>query len=562
MKDPGELTILFVDDELDILSSLKRFLRREPYSRLFAESGLKALELLEENNVAVIVSDLRMPEMNGLELISEVKKRNPDTMRLILSGTQDFDQIIGSINKGEVFRFIPKPVDPDALRNVLGDAIDYYRLKTERQELFEELSIKNRELLGANDALRLMAEDLQRSEEKFRSMTDAAQDPVFMTNSDGQIVYRNNAAESIFGFSRSDYPGQRFMEIVAPEFREIDFFDNVEPMRGNPAGNGNGRVWQIGGLRKNGSIVPLEVSKGSVHIDSVPHTVLIARDISARVEAERSRERYETMQRELESEIEKKLLQSPFPSTLQGVSTGRMMLPSGHLDGDFMDYIIYDPRHADILIGDVMGHGIQSALIGAGLKSLFLKVVAQYKYSDGMFPPLSGIVRGMHDLCIRELIELDSFATLLFLRLDLESGCCTMVDCGHPPVLHYRASEGKCLMMKGENLPMGMIGEQEYTPVSFTVETGDTLVLFSDGITESSSRDNEMFGDEKLAALVETNHMLEPADFLETLKAALSSFSEQDAFKDDATCIVIRIDKLGMKEPASANSSCSPHMIA
>lgn len=166
MKDPGELTILFVDDELDILSSLKRFLRREPYSRLFAESGLKALELLEENNVAVIVSDLRMPEMNGLELISEVKKRNPDTMRLILSGTQDFDQIIGSINKGEVFRFIPKPVDPDALRNVLGDAIDYYRLKTERQELFEELSIKNRELLGANDALRLMAEDLQRSEEK------------------------------------------------------------------------------------------------------------------------------------------------------------------------------------------------------------------------------------------------------------------------------------------------------------------------------------------------------------------------------------------------------------
>jgi phosphoserine phosphatase RsbU/P len=289
MKDRSEITILFVDDELDILSSLNRFLRREPYRKLFAENGFKALDLLEANDVSVVVSDLRMPEMNGLELISEVKKRKPEVLRLILSGSQDFDQIINSINKGEVFRFVPKPVDPEAFKKVLNDSIDYYCLKTEREELFEEISRKNTELLKVNESLSLMAQDLRRSEEKFRSMTDAAQDAVFMINHDGRIIYRNNAAESIFGFNRNEYHDQRLTDILSSDFRDVDFLDICKKISENTSGNGEYLVMQINGLRKNGTIVPLEISRGCVHIDSIPHTVLIARDITARVEAEKSR---------------------------------------------------------------------------------------------------------------------------------------------------------------------------------------------------------------------------------------------------------------------------------
>jgi len=379
MKDRSDLAILFVDDESDILNSLKRFLRREPYRKFFAESGLKALEILESNDISVIVSDLRMPEMNGLELISQAKKRNPDTLRLILSGSQDFDQIINSINKGEVFRFVPKPVDPEAFKKILNDAIDYYCLKTEREELFNELSLKNSDLTNANEALHIMAGNLKRSEEKFRSMTDAAHDAVFMINQDGRIIYRNNAAETIFGFNRKEYHEQKFMNLIATEFSDFNILDVCGISSDSFSGYSEDRVGQINGLRKNGTNVPLEISRGCVQIDSVMHTVVIARDITSRVEAEQSRLHYESMQKELESEIEKKLLQGSAPGTLQGASISRLMIPSGHLDGDFTDFIVYDDHNADILIGDVMGHGIQSALIGAGLKSLFLKVLAQKK---------------------------------------------------------------------------------------------------------------------------------------------------------------------------------------
>jgi len=540
MKDRSDLAILFVDDESDILNSLKRFLRREPYRKFFAESGLKALEILESNDISVIVSDLRMPEMNGLELISQAKKRNPDTLRLILSGSQDFDQIINSINKGEVFRFVPKPVDPEAFKKILNDAIDYYCLKTEREELFNELSLKNSDLTNANEALHIMAGNLKRSEEKFRSMTDAAHDAVFMINQDGRIIYRNNAAETIFGFNRKEYHEQKFMNLIATEFSDFNILDVCGISSDSFSGYSEDRVGQINGLRKNGTNVPLEISRGCVQIDSVMHTVVIARDITSRVEAEQSRLHYESMQKELESEIEKKLLQGSAPGTLQGASISRLMIPSGHLDGDFTDFIVYDDHNADILIGDVMGHGIQSALIGAGLKSLFLKVLAQKKNRDNKPPGLPEIVAGMHELCIYELIELGSFATLLFLRLDMQSAQLSMVDCGHPPVIHFHASTGKCTLLKGENLPLGLIEHQEYHAMSFPVQPDDILVLYSDGISESFSPDQEMFGNEQLTGLIESNHMLPAQAIIEKIQTTLSGFAGREIFDDDVTCIVIR----------------------
>ncbi len=541
MTTDSKITILFVDDEPDILSSINRFLRKEVYNRLFAENGLNALELIEKNSVSIIVSDLRMPEMSGLELIGEVKKRNPDIVRLILSGSQDIDPIIESINSGEVFRFIPKPVDPIAFKKILNDAIDYYCLKTEREKLFKELSVKNQELTTANETLSVMAKKLQRSEEEFRSMTDAAHDAVFMLNNEGNIIYRNTAAENLFGFSRDTYHEQNFLELISPDSPKFDIYFLCNMPSGNISDFDERMVQQIEGIRKNGTSVPLEISRGCVQIDDTPHTVIIARNITSRVEEEQSRLRFDNLQKEFESEIEKKLLQSPVPETLQGVSIGRMMVPSGHLDGDFTDFIIFDSRHADILIGDVMGHGLHPALIGAGIKSLFLKVLAQKKYPCTELPALEDIVAGVHELCIKELIELGTFATLLFVRLDLESGQLSLVDCGHPPIIHFHADTATCSMLKGENLPIGLIEHQEYQTVSYPICDNDILVLFSDGLTESCSPDNTMFGDERLVNLIEKHHELPPDAIIEQIKKAISLFSGRDIFDDDLSCIIIRI---------------------
>jgi len=541
MKNRDQLAILFVDDEADILNSLNRFLRREEYQKFFVDNGSEALELLSKTSIDIVVSDLRMPGMNGLELIKEIKQRYPGTLRMIVSGSQDIEQIIESVNKGEIFRFIPKPVEPDSFKSILNDALDYYCLKIEREALFDEISLKNRQLTDANATLEKLASDLKRSEEQFRSMNDAAQDAVFMLDENGLIRYRNAAAEVMFGYSRTEYPVQPVSEIFPELSTEMALNDLIAHASGQSTKSCENLVIQIEGLRLNGSRLPLEISRGCVHLDSRPHSVLIARDITTRIAEEKSRKHYESMQRELESQIEKKLLQSQAPITLEHIELSYLMHSSGHLDGDFTELIEYNPWQADMLVGDVMGHGIQSALVSAGLKSLFLKTIAQERNSPEVLPPLERIVGQIHERCIHELIDLDLYATLLFIRLDLKNRQISFVDCGHNPLIHLPSSTGRCQLFKGDNLPMGLIEKEEYHESGFAVEQNDLLVLYSDGITENRSPNNELFGMERLTALLEEHATLPTEAIVEQIEASLMRFCGCSNFSDDVTCIVIRI---------------------
>jgi PAS domain S-box-containing protein len=551
MKQRDELSVLFVDDESDILNSLNRFLRREVYRKTFVDNATEALNLLETTPVDIIVTDLRMPGMNGLELIKEVKTRYPNTIRMIVSGSQDIDQIIESVNKGEIFRFIPKPVDPDSFKTILNDAIDYYGLKNEREELFEQISLKNRQLTDINTSLEKLTTELMRSEERFRSMNDAAHDAVFMLDENGQILYRNIAAERLFGYPRADYDKQHISDIFPAsspgvKLNELSYYSSSDP-----SDNCKNLIIQLEGVRMNGSPLPLEVSKGCVHLESGPHSILIARDITSRIEEQKSREHYETMQKELESQIEKKLLQSQAPVSLQHIEISYLMLSTGHLDGDFTELLEYNPCQADILIGDVMGHGIQSALIGAGMKSLFLKTIAEERNSEDTLPSLERIVSLIHERCIHELIDLGVFATLLFLRLDLKNSRFSVVDCGHNPVLHLPFSSCRCKKIKGENLPMGMIETEEYHESTFSLEKNDLLVLYSDGITETRSPDDELFGIERLIALIEQHAGLPTENIIRQIRKELMRFCQCESFDDDVTCIVIRILGEGDKKDSA-----------
>jgi len=557
MKNRNELAILFVDDESDILNSLNRFLRREVYKKFFVDNAADALTMLGSHPIDIIVSDLRMPGMNGLDLIKEVKQRYPDTVRMIVSGSQDIEQIIESVNKGEVFRFIPKPVDPESFKTILNDALDYYCLKIEREELFNEISLKNRQLTDANASLEKLAIELRRSEEQFRSMNDAAQDAVFMLDEQGLIRYRNTAAEIMFGYQRTEYPAQHVAEIIPDSSTAVELTDLIAGSPEKLPKCSDNLVIQIEGRRMDGSSLPLEISKGCVHLETGRHSVLIARDITTRIEEEKSRIHYENMQKELESQIEKKLLQSQAPITLRHIEISYLMHSSGHLDGDFTELIEYNPWQADIVIGDVMGHGIQSALVGAGMKSLFLKTIAEERNSPDAHPSLKRIVGQIHERCIHELIDLGLYATLLFLRLDLKNHQVSVVDCGHNPLIHLPFSSCRCRLIKGENLPVGMIEEEEYQESSFPIEENDLLILFSDGITESRSSDNELFGIDRFTSLIEQHAGLPTETIVGKIRESIMQFCNCTNFEDDVTCIVIRIggNSVGNTETQTTSGS-------
>lgn len=131
-----ENTVLFVDDQEEILFLIKRMLKDEPYKVLFANSGEEALEVIKNNEIDVIVTDVIMPNMSGLELLEIVKESHPDMVRIILSGFSQIPTLLSAINNGKIFRYITKPwqVDNEA-KGIIHDAIEYSRLiKAKKQD--------------------------------------------------------------------------------------------------------------------------------------------------------------------------------------------------------------------------------------------------------------------------------------------------------------------------------------------------------------------------------------------------------------------------------------------
>lgn len=152
--------VLFVDDEPNVLQSIRRNLRK----RLdvdTAESGAEALEKMGANgNYAVLVSDMRMPGMTGVELLAKAREEWPDTVRMMLTGNADQETAVAAVNHGDIFRFLNKPCDPALLEHAVVDAIRQHQLITAERDLLENtlrgsikalsdvLSITNPDIFG------------------------------------------------------------------------------------------------------------------------------------------------------------------------------------------------------------------------------------------------------------------------------------------------------------------------------------------------------------------------------------------------------------------------------
>jgi diguanylate cyclase (GGDEF)-like protein/PAS domain S-box-containing protein len=126
-------TLLLLDDEPSVLSALTRLLRREGYKILAAHSAREAFELLAIHTAQVIISDQRMPDMNGTEFLARASELYPDTVRMVLSGYSDLQAVTDAVNRGSLYKFLSKPWDDDALRETIRDAFRKAEREQERR---------------------------------------------------------------------------------------------------------------------------------------------------------------------------------------------------------------------------------------------------------------------------------------------------------------------------------------------------------------------------------------------------------------------------------------------
>ena len=144
--------LLVVDDEPDLVQSVQDLLRFD-YRVLGATRASEGLRIMQGERVHIVMSDQRMPEMTGVELLRQVKEQHPDAIRLLFTAYSDLNAVIDAINQGSVYRYIAKPWEAEDLKTTLRQAYDFYRLQEERRFLVKEVQAKNFMLASANAEL-------------------------------------------------------------------------------------------------------------------------------------------------------------------------------------------------------------------------------------------------------------------------------------------------------------------------------------------------------------------------------------------------------------------------
>jgi CheY-like chemotaxis protein len=170
-------TLLFVDDEPSILHALRRLFRREDYQVLTATSGREGLELLKENEVSLIISDQRMPQMIGAEFLAHARTLSPHSIRIMLTGYSDIEAATQAINEGGIFRYITKPWKDEQLKTTVREGLERYELEDRNRKLTAELQLKNAELEQFNVRLE------QKVEERTQELRIAYEENLELTRS-------------------------------------------------------------------------------------------------------------------------------------------------------------------------------------------------------------------------------------------------------------------------------------------------------------------------------------------------------------------------------------------
>jgi anti-sigma regulatory factor (Ser/Thr protein kinase) len=198
----------------------------------------------------------------------------------------------------------------------------------------------------------------------------------------------------------------------------------------------------------------------------------------------------------------------------------------------------------DVIVGDVMGKGILAALIGAATKAHFLKALGDLAGAGGKttLPLPKDIVMLAHAGVARHLIELESFVTLCYARIDMLQRRLDFVDCGHTGIILLHSASGDTQLLRGDNLPLGVKEGEIYEQRSVPLEPGDTLLLFSDGITDARNGAGLGFGFDQLERLVKENGRLAPDALIDAVAGAVRNFAGNVRPSDDQTSVAIHVE--------------------
>ncbi|WP_072621809.1 SpoIIE family protein phosphatase [Spirulina major] len=486
-----KLKLMVVDDEPDNLDLLFRTFRRD-FKVFKADGAVSALELLDtEGEMAVIISDQRMPVMNGTEFLSKTVDRFPETIRILLTGYTDVEDLVDAINSGKVFKYITKPWNPENLKTVVQQASETYQVLKQRtnelrralrrEEILNVVTSSIRESLDYQNMLRAITKTIG---ENFVAATTILR-PVEA----GALL--NETYEYPEGAIASDQAQDLIAKVI--DTGQSQILDNSEQESVElaiPLTVQQQILAVIYLHHRDGDHLP--TSNDVQLLESVAEQAAIA--ISQARLYQRTQQQAEKMRAELEvaRQIQHNLLRQSWGDT-GSVTVQASCYPAREVGGDFFEVYVHPQGDVWLAVGDVSGKGVPAALFMASAISILRRELAQE-----ISPEPETVLRNLNTTMNEDLFSTNCFITMVIARYRPGEQCLAYANAGHIyPMIwpHHQLqtdlnSSLEPNYLKARGIPVGILPQWKGTVGEITLNSGDVFLLTSDGITEATVSKN------------------------------------------------------------------------
>ncbi len=440
-----QLKLLVVDDELDNLELLHRTFRRS-YRVYRASSGQEALECLEKHGeMAIIISDQRMPKMNGTEFLSLTTETYPDTIRIVLTGYTDVEDLVDAINSGKVFKYITKPWKPNELRQVIDQAANTYRIVKQRtnalsqslkkESLYNSITTTIRGSLDYASTLKTVVEALGQAFEADYAILYPV-DSVEVGELPKPVTY-SKAGEPVSDLAEAGAPCQ---EII------LDKLSYGDKSLARLAAKFTYRDQPLASIALY-KIVHTWDSNTIVLFKSIAEQVVMA-IAHAKLHHHMQRQTQQ-MRSELEvaRQIQHKLLHQVWPN-IPGIKIQAKCQAAREVGGDFYEVFIHPQGDIWLAVGDVSGKGVPAALFMASAISLLRR-----ELSASAPPGPETVMANLSQALNADLVNNEHMITMVLARYNPTSQELTYANAGHVfPMVWSQKS-----LMQGTAPPLNLL---------------------------------------------------------------------------------------------------------
>lgn len=485
-----KLKLMVVDDEPDNLDLIYRTFRRD-FEVITAENAISAWDILEQQGeMAIIISDQRMPEMLGTELLGKIAERFPDTIRIVLTGYTDVEDLVDAINSGKVFKYITKPWTTLQLKGIIQQAAETYqvikqrtndlRRALRRESLFNTVTTAIRESLDYQSMLRTIAETLGQTFETCHAVLYLVDRDRLLTET---CIYATASATAQPG----DYGANGLIDqalktrslqvslteaalphnqLVVPLIYQQEFLAVLS-------------LWRW-------TDQPSWTTEDMELIQGVAEQAALA--LSQAKLYQRTQEQAEQMRAELAvaCQIQTNLLRQSWPP-IDGVRVQACCYPAREVGGDFFEVYVHPQGDLWVAVGDVSGKGVPAALFMASAISVLRRELAQES------PPAPNIVlQNLNQSLLGDLVSTNCFITMVLARYTPATRQLVYANAGHiypllwatAPPIPDTGPEPCYLATRG--VPLGILPHWQAAAGSQQLNPGDIFLLTSDGITEAT----------------------------------------------------------------------------